>query len=316
MNCSQANTIPIQNIVESIGCLSNGVQKGRYIWYLSPFRNEHKASFRIDLTLNRWKDFGRVGQNEGTVIDFIVQLKGCSVNDALLVISNDDAAALVKKKESISFFQEQKTSSDNSKQSKVIDKLGENKPPKNDNLEIIRIELLTNAALMDYVRERKVDVDLAQKYLKEIYLHNRSTGKTYFALAFENDSGTYDIRNKYIQGSIGKKDVTSLNLPSGAPQVLIFEGFFDFLSYVSDLRENALLGAVIVLNSVNMVNRVTERLKTGNFERIFLYLDNDVAGSTATNMFLDSFPGAAIDMRYIYEGFKDYNDFIMRKKQD
>ena len=63
--------------------------------------------------------------------------------------------------------------------------------------------------------------------VKEI--HYRVNDKNYFGIGFKNDSGGYEIRNKYSKICLGKKDISTIK--NGKESLRIFEGFFDFLSF-------------------------------------------------------------------------------------
>jgi len=74
------------------------------------------------------------------------------------------------------------------------------------NYEIIKIENVQHPALLEYLRSRKV---ADQKHLlKEI--HYQIQDKKYFGIGFKNDSGGYEIRNKYSKICLGKKDIRQL----------------------------------------------------------------------------------------------------------
>ncbi|MCB0458954.1 MAG: DNA primase, partial [Flavobacteriaceae bacterium] len=56
-------------------------------WFLSPFRSESQASFKVSKTKNRWYDHGTgIG---GNVIDLVIQLMKCTVQEALNFLNND-----------------------------------------------------------------------------------------------------------------------------------------------------------------------------------------------------------------------------------
>ena len=313
MNCKQANDIPIKDVIERIGGVGNGIQKGKDVWYPSPFRDEKKPSFRIDIQSNRWKDFGKPGKCEGTVIDFIVELKSCSINEALSIIEEFTIETRGQIKASFSSFQEQDSPTLLNPQNNFIDKLGENYSTENqlsDNLEILRVDELQNIALLDYVRSRKIDVEIAKKYLKEIYFHNNKANKTFFALAFKNDSGAYEYRNKYLGGVIGHKDITTIN--GEGSKLAVFEGFFDFLTYLTLEGEIEAKNTSIVLNSVNIVSKAVGKIRNSSFDEINLYLDNDSAGDQTTEILKKEFDELVCDKRDIYKDYKDYNEYLQQ----
>ena len=59
--------------------------------------------------------------------------------------------------------------------------------------------------------------------------------KKYFAIAFPNKSGGFEVRNPYYKGCIKNKDVSVFYHTNGMTQehICVFEGFMDFLSYMT-----------------------------------------------------------------------------------
>ena len=55
-------------------------------WYLSPFRNERTASFKVNRRLNRWYDHG-IGLG-GNLVDFAVMYYQCSVREVFRVFAD------------------------------------------------------------------------------------------------------------------------------------------------------------------------------------------------------------------------------------
>lgn len=57
MNIDQATRL---SIVEFLSWLGHRpvTQKGSKFWYVSPFRNETKPSFKVNMEINMWYDFG------------------------------------------------------------------------------------------------------------------------------------------------------------------------------------------------------------------------------------------------------------------
>ena len=58
-------------------------------WFLSPLRSETQASFSVSLHKNLWYDFG-MGKG-GSIIDLIMEMKSCTVKEALEYLMNDMA---------------------------------------------------------------------------------------------------------------------------------------------------------------------------------------------------------------------------------
>ncbi len=57
MNIQEIKTIKLQDFLASLGH-TPVKQQGNKLWYLSPFRTERQASFKVNTELNQWYDFG------------------------------------------------------------------------------------------------------------------------------------------------------------------------------------------------------------------------------------------------------------------
>ena len=81
-------------------------------------------------------------------------------------------------------------------------------------------------------------------------------GKRYFAVAFGNERGGYEIRNPFFKGCVPPKDVTLLSV--GSATCNVYEGFMDYLS----ARALGIGGGEdhLVLNSVSNVARAYRHL--------------------------------------------------------
>lgn len=130
--------------------------------------------------------------------------------------------------------------------------------------------------------------------------------KNYFGIGFKNDSGCYEIRNKYSKICLGKKDISTIKNNSNS--VRIFEGFFDFLSFKN--LENELEkepSNYIILNSVAMIQNIKNSVR--DYENIELYFDNDEAGTRAVEMLRNEIDNVE-DCRVLYSDFKDLNEYL------
>jgi 5S rRNA maturation endonuclease (ribonuclease M5) len=172
-----------------------------------------------------------------------------------------------------------------------------------NNYTIIEVKDIQHPALLEYLKCRKVENKI--EFLKEI--HYRVNDKNYFGIGFKNDSGGYEIRNKYSKICLGKKDVSTVK--NGSENVKIFEGFFDFLSFkniekfLSDEKSD-----YIILNSVSMVSKIKNSLE--EYKNIKLYFDNDDSGNRAVEILRNELENIE-DVRILYRDFKDLNDWLM-----
>lgn len=71
---------------------------------------------------------------------------------------------------------------------------------------LIQIDILSSETIVKYLDKMKISKIIAKKECKEILF--RYKGKEHNVLAFVNISGWYEVRNDYISGYIGKKDIS------------------------------------------------------------------------------------------------------------
>lgn len=279
MNCKQFNTIPLEEVLLSLGHLPTK-QNEKEAWYLNPFANESHASFKINKSLKKWYLFSEgIGGNN---TDFMKKYLNTSVNGVLIWADNQNFSSFLNQNISDQKYE-----------------------TPNKNYEILDVNEIQHPALLEYLRERKVGNQT--QFLHEI--HYRMKDKNYFGIGFKNDSGGYEIRNKYSKICLGKKDVSTIK--NGADSLRIFEGFFDFLSFKS--IEKSLgnkTSDYLILNSVSMISNIKNSLE--NYENIELYFDNDKVGNRAVEMIKNENQNAE-DCRILYSDFKDLNDWLIHK---
>ena len=86
LNCEKARTISIVKTLEKLGHFP--IKKSeKEAWFLSPFRSETQASFKVSIKLNYWYDHGE-GKG-GNVIDLVMQIKNFKITQALSFLSDD-----------------------------------------------------------------------------------------------------------------------------------------------------------------------------------------------------------------------------------
>lgn len=293
MNSAQAKQIPIVRIMERLGHYPARKDKGGVEWvYISPFRKETEPSLFVNIKKNVWNDFGDIG---GNALDFVIRYKHCSVSEAL-----DFLDRLFKH----TGYKPAPFVPDRSKVHTVD----------SSSLVLDEAAPLSNSALTRYLnRERAVDPVIARNYIKEVYFHNTKNRKNYFALGFENLSGGYEIRNAFFKGSLGKKDLSLLKGKDGGGEVLVFEGFMDFLSYLTDINRKTVQSDVLILNSVSFTRKAKQLIMAQGYDRVLAFLDNDKKGRETLASF-EELPVPVISCGHRYEGFKDYNEYLKQKR--
>jgi len=254
---------------------------GYYGMYYCPFRSDHNASFKVDYRKNVWYDFGT---NEGgSIIDLVMKMENCSFNEAANRLESKHVCM-------------HKSSWTNSQT--------EIQP-----IVPTMILPITNPKLIAWIQERKIDLDLANRYCKEIHYRNRD--KQYFSIGFRNDKGGYELSSPpSFKSCISPKEITTFR--NGSDTCLLFEGFWDFLSYLTIQKIERTKNNVAVLNSVANVPKAMNFLKT--HKEIYAYLDNDEAGQKATEL-INSANLTVYNRSSQFVGFKDLNDYLQCKKQ-
>ena len=277
MTTEQANNISIKQYLFTLNVFPVK-EKKHYGMYRSPFRPDTEPSFKVDYRQNLWYDYG-VGEG-GTMIDLAMKINQCTFTEAMQKLENQRFTN--------SFFFHGKGLSAKSEIRKT------------------KVMPLVNSALLGYLAERKINIDTARRHCSEV--HYNVNGKEYFAIGFANNAGGYELRNKYFKGCVSPKDITTIS--NGKESCLVFEGFWDFLSYLTIKNIEKTNHDVAVLNSTANVQKAMNFLKS--HPEIYTYLDNDEGGRRATELIKSSCL-SVINRSERYARFKDLNDFLSNK---
>ncbi|EFC70934.2 toprim domain-containing protein [Prevotella sp. oral taxon 299] len=257
-----------------------------YAMYRSPLREETHPSFKVDTEKNLWIDYAE-GRG-GSIIDLCMRMEGCTLSEAIRCLGQN--------------------ASDNGTSSFLNDFVPNNSQPVmavNGARRLIEISDTLPPHLQDYLtKERCVNLEKATPFLKCISYEVR--GRRYQAIGFANLSGGYELRDdKTFKGTIAPKDITPIFTDRAEP-VCIFEGFMDFLSFLSMKEE--ITNHCLVMNSVSNVARTIRYLNDRHLTHIRAFLDNDEAGRRTVQDFIKA--GFHVeDMNIHYKDFKDLNEY-------
>jgi hypothetical protein len=287
MTFTEIKQINIRDFLKNRG-ISPQHDYGYYGMYRCPFRDDRNASFKVDYRQNLWTNFGT---NEGgSIIDLVMKLNGCTFNEAVSQLSGNAHLHIC---------------SDEGKQADTDFSFHRD----NQSTQITNVQPITHPKLIEYVVERKISLDLANLYCREIHYQNQAGN--FFSVGFPNDKGGYELSNKpNFKGCIAPKDITTFQ--NFAAACLVFEGFWDFLSYLTIQKIEKTRHNVAVLNSVANVQKSLDFLKT--HKAIYTYLDNDEGGRNATKL-IQSAHSTVYNRSTQFAGFKDLNDYLTGKKQ-
>lgn len=278
----EIKSIPLADFLSQLGH-EPASRKGTKFWYKSPLRQEHTPSFKVETSLNCWYDFG-LGKG-GNIIDLAAELYGSAdISHLMCCILNSYSVPSVQTVAS-TFVQRHSA-------------------PSMESFEVVPLE---HRALVGYLQQRGIPAHIAKANCQEA--HYTVNSKSYFAVAFGNVSGGWELRNRYFKGCRGRKDISYLPWSRDGPTTTcaVFEGFIDYLSALT-------LGIItgndaVVLNSVVNVNKAIPYLQDYNV--INCYLDSDNAGRTALSELTAIYGTTVVDRSSVYFGFNDLNEFLV-----
>ena len=279
----EIKSIPLATFLSRLGHTPVKTQ-GNRLWYKSPLRQEHTASFKVQTDINCWYDFG-IGKG-GNIIDLAAELYHST--DLRYLMDCIARYVSVPSPQTVASISPQRHSA-----------------PSFTDIEVVP---LRHHALVAYLQERGIPAQIAVEYCKQIHYSYR--GRRYYAVGFANESGGYETRNRYFKGCIAPKDISLRRIRDGpSKDVAVFEGFIDYLSAIA-------LGIIqgtdaIILNSVSNVGKAVPYLR--DYSAIHCYLDNDDAGKSAFAAISAEFDNV-IDRSTLYSQFNDLNEFLIQSE--
>ena len=285
------------SIVEIMAHYGKRLDHTRSGLYFSPFRDERTPSFHIDEAKNTWYDYGT--SEGGNLFDFVckfVNITRGEVYDWLAsfrhMVPESEYKALIAP------MLERKPHSSRI----VIDSASHH---------------FTRRKLVEYAADRAVSKEVLEKYCEEIVYHvDSAPDRKFYAIGFKNNSGGYVLRSS-ISKRCSSSDITTLGSDGEMTQdatcdkVLVFEGFMDFLSWFTDVKQQTPQYDCCILNSVSNIARALPWIM--EHRNIAAFLDNDDAGRETLQKIMDSASEGAhdvcvYDMSRLYEGYNDLNE--------
>lgn len=287
------NKEQLKNIFISDYLTAKGFEKvritGGQLLYHSPLTNEHTPSFYVDVRQNLFNCFS-TGQG-GDIIRLVQLLENVDFQGALAYLSKFESVA--------------------PKESQLINPT--------EKVSLTRITDLRNPSLIRYVEGRKITISIARRYLSEVYYTlERQTGhQNFYGVGFRNELNGFEVRNSRFKGCIGKKYYRYIkgkeSIENGCTVLLIFEGFFDFLSFLVHRNMSVPPYDVIVLNSTSLLAKALNTIQL--YDSVIAYFDNDNAGIKAFQTLCQSLPFEPLNASQKYFPlYNDYNDFLCQKK--
>lgn len=300
----QIRSIPITELLEKLG-YSSVERHATGVWFKAPWRDEKEPSLKVNTDLNVWFDFGaHVGGDIITLIQYHHNkpfTQACELIQSLMDGLVFDSTPI------------QMPAHERPKQEK-----------ENVSYAYIKEQPITSPPIIQYLESRCISKEVAGKYCCELH-YGRTPNEHFFSLAFKTGKASYELRNANFKGCIGPKCIAVIHHEAEKEDVrhtkacAVFEGFFNMLTYVQLLRQNAPICItdypcdLIVLNSAGFATQAQPIFD--EYRQIHCYLDNDRTGHTKTQEIIYRNMGRAIDESYRYEGFNDLNDYLCGKIQ-
>ena len=274
MNSKQIKEISIREVMESFSLFperDNSITG----FYLTIDREEKDPNLLVNFEQNLAIDFKSA--NSFNVVSIVQTIKKCTEGEALTYLEIVHSNFL---KKSPKMLKDQVSNT-----FKIIDK--------KDNIHLLNLQFIVN-----------LKVNINCNLFSEIWFEDGP--KKYYGIAFKNNSGGYEIRNKYMNICLQKKDITTIK--NGAKKVLIFIDYPDFLTYKFLFNnEEAEHVDYLILNSYLMIYKIKNELV--NYNEIVLYFENDSHGDIATER-VKSFSKKVVDGRGLYSDLGSINNLI------
>lgn len=279
INCETARNFSIVKALEKLGHFPKKTTE-KEAWFLSPFRSETQASFKVSKTKNRWYDHGAgIG---GNVIDLTCKILKCSIKEGLSFLNSDTLF--------FSFQQQQ------------------NFIKKETGIKIVKVQDIIHPALIQYLNFRGISHSIAKIYCNEIWYAFKD--KQFFAIGLKNNKSGWELRNKFFKNSSSPKCYTYIQ--NNKKQLAILEGIFDLLSLGVINKVLLETSDILVLNSIAFIKDIETYFP--KYDLVNLYLDNDKAGKDATNHLTKNNKNV-IDQSHCYKNHKDLNDLLCYEKR-
>lgn len=254
---------------------------GKTAQYLSPLGEESDPSFMVDVNKNTFWDYST--EQGGDIFSLVKALEGCNFHQACMKLGGDDYTEIevhAKPKQMRS------------------------------GIEIVAIEPLTNAELIDYMtQERKIEYDVVIKYCECVSFKfpysKKDPNRIYTGVGFKNDMGGYEIRNSWQRVATTPKCFTTIKgSKEKEGECLLFEAWIDFLTYLTVHNITVPKLRAYVLNGTGMVRALKPFLEG---KTVYTYTDSDRAGDSVIKSLDES---KVVDMRHMFMFYNDYNEYL------
>ena len=225
---------------------------GKELLYFSPMRNETKPSFSVNTEKNLWYDYG-TGEG-GDIFSLVRKLWSVDFHMAKEILRGKEYKKM--------FYRPVDTQLERERPSPFAD---------------IRVAPLTSSYFLDYCAKRCIDPEVAKAECRQV--DYQLYGRMNSAIGFENDKGGWELRNPSTKICTCKA-ISTRRKQDGNTTVCVFEGFFDYLSFLTLMKPEVRHKCdYVILNSVSQASKVVPILRA--YKNVRCYFDNDTAGRNA-----------------------------------
>ena len=290
--------VPVEEILKVFG---RSTEHGRDNLYLSPFRDEVSPSFHISRDGRKWYDFG-MGKG-GSVVTLVCMLLGCDGAKAYDFLSSVSSTYI--------------------RPTAPSDRPGQRTDAPGSRILINSADRnFRDGTLISYAKSRGISPAVLSEYCREIsFSYAGHPGYRNSCIGFRNNGGGWILRAPDVK-KCTVSDISTINIYGDlsvtptSTRGLMFEGFFDFLSFVEMSGETWPKCDICVLNSVTNVRKAQDWIRS--HKEICTLFDNDDAGRKALQDIKEYIAAPAApcvkvnDWSYLYEGHNDLNERLSR----
>ncbi|KAA9340348.1 hypothetical protein [Larkinella humicola] len=321
MNIKQAiDTVSLKDLVESTGRqpTSANIAKGEYT-YQAPYRDDIDPSFKINIYQKKFIDYGQE------------DAKGDVVHLARLIMGNGNASAITVSQalQWLKQFSGGGVAATPAQPTQKPEKPVSVASYGGDRYQFVKavpVSSKSHPNNLDYITKiRKIDLSIASRFLDVITYKDNAAPKNdplkgyRYGIGGQNDAGGYEVRaasvNSNFKTSLGQKDITTFNGSLKATSGDIFEGRFDFLTFLQMKGITQLENPAIILNTGRFAARAAEVIKSRpewqHVKHWRIWQHNDEEGERTTQVLCTELGDdySVGTLNHYYEGYNDLNQW-------
>ena len=319
-------------------------ERNGYGMYLSPLQEERTPSFKVDYVQNLWYDFG-LGEG-GTLLTLVMRLERCDSREAIRRLQNGEKRDAGSASLSPGIYKRPAVGGSSSVMRPAAVpalRILSDAPLRHPALVgYLASRGIAQRIAAGYCREVRYEVN--GRAFFAVGFRNDAGGWELRSERFKGGSSPKYITTlkgcNAINAANATSDVSAITaitdcpatgatasfhagndpmacesdraMPASHASVMVFEGFIDFLSYLSLANNIHPVSDTVVLNSVVNLSKAVPYLL--QHPVIHAFFDNDETGRKTTSDLHRLCPRSeVIDQSHFYHGYKDVNDYLLAR---